>query len=169
MQFQVPQFIESEDKLVGPFTLRQFAYVAGAAAIGAMLYFTIGGVVSIIVGALLIASALGFAFVKVGGRPLIEVFLAAINFYWKPQTYVWRAERAGVSAAPSGRKASQSPVAAAIEKIASGVALHKSWEDLQTGTKISDKEFLEKKMEGRYQIFQRKAGDKAAARRIDYR
>src|SRR3990172_12458701 len=31
MQFQVPQFIEIEDKIFGPLTFKQFIYVAGGA------------------------------------------------------------------------------------------------------------------------------------------
>ena len=30
MEYQVPQFIEVEDKIVGPLTLKQFIYIAGA-------------------------------------------------------------------------------------------------------------------------------------------
>ena len=41
MQFQVPQFIETEDKIVGPFTLRQFIYVAGAGLGSVILYFSV--------------------------------------------------------------------------------------------------------------------------------
>ncbi|TSC61742.1 MAG: SsrA-binding protein, partial [Parcubacteria group bacterium Athens0416_74] len=29
MQFQVPQFIEVEDKIVGPLTFKQFVFIAG--------------------------------------------------------------------------------------------------------------------------------------------
>jgi len=36
MQFNVPQFIETEDKLIGPFTLKQFLYLAAG---GALLVF----------------------------------------------------------------------------------------------------------------------------------
>ena len=33
MQFRVPQFIDIEDKILGPLSWRQFAYVLGAAAV----------------------------------------------------------------------------------------------------------------------------------------
>jgi hypothetical protein len=60
-----------------------------------------------------------------------------------------------------------------IQTIAQGNSLHKSWENLQTGTpetkEISDRQFVEKKMAERYQIFQRDSGDRMAARRVDYR
>jgi hypothetical protein len=31
MQFQVPQFLDVEDKIIGPFTIKQFLYLAGGA------------------------------------------------------------------------------------------------------------------------------------------
>ena len=41
MQFQVPQFIETEDKIIGPFSIKQFIYVGAAIGISFMLYFTV--------------------------------------------------------------------------------------------------------------------------------
>ena len=38
MQFQVPQFIEVEDKIVGPLTFKQFIYLAGGGGVIAILY-----------------------------------------------------------------------------------------------------------------------------------
>ena len=37
MEYQVPQFIEVEDKIFGPFTLKQFIYVAGGVGLCAIL------------------------------------------------------------------------------------------------------------------------------------
>ena len=34
MQFQVPQFLDVEDKIVGPFTIKQFIYLAGGVGMG---------------------------------------------------------------------------------------------------------------------------------------
>src|SRR6185369_5410501 len=92
MQFQVPQFIETEDKLVGPLTLRQFIYVAVAAGIFAMLYFLVQTWLSVSLGIILLGSAGALAFVKVQGRPLIDVTMSALGFYWKPHTYIWQPE-----------------------------------------------------------------------------
>ena len=39
MQFQVPQFIDVENKIIGPLSLRQFLYLAGAGLISFMLFF----------------------------------------------------------------------------------------------------------------------------------
>jgi len=39
MQYQVPQFIEVEDRIIGPLTLKQFLYLAFAGAILFVLWF----------------------------------------------------------------------------------------------------------------------------------
>ena len=41
MQFQVPQFIETEDKIVGPLTLRQFLYIGAAGLLSFLLFFVL--------------------------------------------------------------------------------------------------------------------------------
>ena len=38
MRFEVPQFIEVEDKIFGPFTWKQFIYLAGGAGAAVTLY-----------------------------------------------------------------------------------------------------------------------------------
>ena len=81
MQFQVPQFIETEDKVVGPFTLRQFMYVAGAGLASAILYFTVTTWLWLILTLVLLGGAIGVAFVKVEGRPLGNIIFAAFGFY----------------------------------------------------------------------------------------
>ena len=74
MQFQVPQFIETEDKIVGPFTLRQFMYVAGAGLGSAILYFTVATWLWFILTIILLGGAIGVAFVKVRGAPWVMSF-----------------------------------------------------------------------------------------------
>jgi hypothetical protein len=172
MQYQVPQFIETEDKVVGPFSLRQFAYVGVAAVISGIAYFLVQTWLFVVIFIVLVGGALALSFVKINGRPLIKVVSSALNFYWKPQLYIWK---------PDHPIAQQHRVQTAVRElppiavIASGGSLHKSWENLQTGTppaeakKSSARQFIEKKMAERYQIFQRQGGDRAAARRVDYR
>jgi hypothetical protein len=174
MQYQVPQFIETEDKVVGPFSLRQFAYVGAAAVITGICYFFLQTWLFFIVGLVLIGGALALSFVKINGRPLIKVATSAFNFYWKPQLYIWKPDRP--VAAQQQHKPAIVRELPPIATIASGNSLHKSWESLQTGTpaasetkKASAEQFVEKKMAERYQIFQRTGGDRAAARRVDYR
>jgi hypothetical protein len=172
MQYQVPQFIDTEDKVVGPFSLRQFAYVGAAGLVSAIAYFLLQTWLFLIVALVLVGGSLALSFVKINGRPLIKIATAAFYYYWKPQMYVWKAERPAATASP------RIPAVAVrelppIQTIAQGNSLHKSWENLQTGTpekkEMSDRQFVEKKMAERYQIFQRDSGDRMAARRVDYR
>ena len=166
MQFQVPQFIETEDKIVGPFTMRQFIYVGVAGGISAMLYFTVQTAVWAIASVFLFGGAVALAFVKIEGRPLFKVLGAAFDFYWKPQTYLWKPERPTAAAiAPAARPEN----GVSLENILSGMALHKRWEKLQTGEKVPPAKVVEHAMSGRYQIFQKNTGERRAAKRIDYR
>jgi hypothetical protein len=172
MQFQVPQFIETEDKVVGPFSLRQFLYVAVAAIVCSLCYFLLQTWLFIIVSIAVFGLAIALGFVKVGGRPLIKVIFAAGNFYWKPQSYIWKSENNTASASVSPHPLNAKPSGLPLEAIASGLALHKSWEKLQTGSqpaKKSPRDLVEKKMVERYQIFERSTGERTAARRVDYR
>jgi hypothetical protein len=180
MQYQVPQFIETEDKVVGPFSLRQFAYVGAAAVVSSICYFLLQTWLFLIVGLILVGGALALSFVKINGRPLIKVAMSAFNFYWKPQLYVWKPDHPMVAQRPAATHAAvrelppiKTRELPPVTTIAQGNSLHKSWENLQTGTaerkQMSDRQFIEKKMAERYQIFQRLGGDRAAARRVDYR
>jgi hypothetical protein len=179
MQFQVPQFIETEDKIVGPFSLRQFAYVGAGGVLSALLYFAAVGWLWVIGSIIIFSIAISLAFVKIEGRPFANVIVSAFNFYWKPQTYVWQPEHPTVTVSPqkvhdeAGRSALEDILAKSVtrETVKAGTALHKSWEQVQaTGVqKNSDKQFLERKMAERYQIFQRISGDRRAAKRVDYR
>ncbi len=180
MQYQVPQFIDTEDKVVGPFSLRQFAYVGIAAVISAISYFLLQTWLAIIIAIILVGGSLALSFVKINGRPLIKIATAAANYYWKPQTYIWKPDQPIVPhrrPAPAVRELApvlaQKP-AKTIKDVAAGDALHKSWQNLQTGTRPpgklqSNHQFIEKKMAERYQIFRREMGDRQAARRVDYR
>ncbi len=168
MQFQVPQFIETEDKIVGPFTMRQFIYVAVAGAFGFILYFAVQLWLFIIVSSFLFGLALSLAFVTVNSQPLTRVILAAFNFYWKPQAYVWQPEQTETKKG----EAAMRPLTSGnlqLEDIVSGMALRKMWQGLQTGMKISDKQYFGKRLKEQYEVFQRLSGEREAARRIDYR
>lgn len=163
MQFQVPQFIETEDKVVGPFTIVQFVYIGAAGIVSFLLYFTVELWLWAIGTILALAVAFGFAFIKIEGRPLMHVIAAALSFYWKPQTYVWQSEYRGAA----GKAGLAGEGGISLEEIFSGAALRSAWKNLQTGARAPSKKVfggIEK-----YQIFQKLTGERRAARRIDYR
>ena len=78
MEYQVPQFIEVEDKIFGPFTFRQFIYLAGGAGLCTMLVLYLhffGILLSIPIAAL--SGAL--AFYKINNKSFIEILEAGIG------------------------------------------------------------------------------------------
>ncbi len=93
MQFQVPQFIEIEDKIFGPLTLKQFVYLAGGAGGSAGLWFYIPyKIVSIILIIPLVIFSLALAFYKVNNKPFIDVVESAFYYMFGGKLYIWKKE-----------------------------------------------------------------------------
>ena len=174
MQFQVPQFIETEDKVVGPFSIRQFIYVAIAGGFCFLLYFAVETWLFVILSVPALGAAFSFAFIKINGVPLARVVMAAFNFYWKPQTYVWQPNHPEIEKKPETLAgiAAAAPQGLALENIVSGIALRNVWQNLQTGTasasRVSSQQFYGKVQE-KYEVFRRMSGERSAGRRIDYK
>ena len=90
MEFKVPQFIELEDKIVGPLTLKQFLFIGGGAGILFVLWFflTLG---AFIIAAIPIAAlSAALAFYKPSGRPFPTMIVSFINYILKPRLYLWK-------------------------------------------------------------------------------
>ena len=90
MQYQVPQFIDIEDRIIGPLTLKQFIYLAFAAAILFVFWFLFKFYIWIFFALPIIALAMSFAFLKINDRPFIYFFIAAISYFIKPRLYIFR-------------------------------------------------------------------------------
>ena len=93
MRFQVPQFIEHEAKVIGPFTFRQFIYLGGPATAAFFLYFLAPFFVFVVAAVFLGAFGFMFAFIKIGGRSLPTILLNFFNFTIAPKRYIWRKGR----------------------------------------------------------------------------
>src|SRR5574343_754543 len=90
MQFKVPQFIDIEDKLFGPFTFKQFAYLAG----GAGMIFVIYKTMPLWIGIFLIVPIAGLTgalvFYKINNQPFINYVQAAITYALGNKLYIWK-------------------------------------------------------------------------------
>jgi hypothetical protein len=90
MQFRVPQFIDMEDKIVGPLTLKQFAYILGAGGFSFLLWTFIPIKILAVILILPIGGLfLALAFIKVNNRPFVEVLESAFNYYAGSKVYTW--------------------------------------------------------------------------------
>jgi hypothetical protein len=91
MRYQVPQFIEIEDKILGPLTFKQFIYLAGGLGLSAVLFrFIPSNVMALIVASPIVLLSLALAFYKVHNRPFILVLEAGVKYFFSRKLYIWK-------------------------------------------------------------------------------
>ena len=90
MRFQVPQFIEREARVVGPFTFKQFVYLGVPIAAAFFLYFIAPFFVFLFSTVVFLSFGFLFAFVNVGGRSFPTILLNFLHFSVRPKTYIWK-------------------------------------------------------------------------------
>ena len=90
MRFQLPQFIETETKIVGPFTLQQFLWIAGGAAFVFLLYTLVKGVLFLVFAIPVAIIFLALAFLKIDGVPLIVYSSYGISYFTNPKKYIFK-------------------------------------------------------------------------------
>ncbi|HUD02866.1 MAG TPA: PrgI family protein [Candidatus Paceibacterota bacterium] len=107
MRYQVPQFIEIEDKIFGPLTFKQFIYLAGAGGV-CLLFFTLLPLyIAVLCMIPFIALGFALAFYKVNGRPFIVVLEHAFGYFFGHKLYLWKQHSAKTPSAVA-----QAPAAA---------------------------------------------------------
>jgi hypothetical protein len=90
MRFSVPQFIDVEDKIVGPLTLKQAIYTVGSVGFAVGLYIKAGIFWAIVLGLPVLFLAFLLAFVKIHGQPFIHVLYSATFYMIKNKLYLWK-------------------------------------------------------------------------------
>jgi len=90
MQFTVPQFIDVEDKIFGPITVRQFIIMLVTALLIAVCYRVFDFSLFIVLGLFLFTVGTVFAFVKINGSAFHFFLLNLIQTLKKPGLRVWR-------------------------------------------------------------------------------
>jgi hypothetical protein len=92
MRFQVPQFIEVEDKIFGPLTFKQFVYLAGGAGVVVVTFTFLPKFFAILFSLPVAALALALAFYKINDKPFINVVEAFFNYSLTNKLYIWKKE-----------------------------------------------------------------------------
>jgi len=91
LQSQVPQFIEVEDKVVGPLTIKQTLYLAVGGLIIFALWFLIDNLALFILASLPIALiSAGLAFLKINGRPFVHFLFNIFGYTKTPKVMLWQ-------------------------------------------------------------------------------
>lgn len=124
MRYQVPQFIEVEDKIFGPLTLKQFIYLAGGGGV-CLIFFTLFPIfVALILAAPIVALAAGLAFYQVNGRPFIVVMEHAFMYLVGKKLYLWKQREAK---APIESAAAPSAVTQSVPKLSESRLKDLAW------------------------------------------
>ena len=89
MQFQVPQFIEVEDRIFGPLTFKQFVFVAGGAGVAYLLWRVLPLILALPFIGLIGGLAAALSFMQYNGRPFIVALENAFFFLIHPKLYLW--------------------------------------------------------------------------------
>lgn len=109
MEYQVPQFIEVEDKIFGPFTLKQFVYVAGGVGLCAILLLYLPLILGIFLAIPVAAFTAALAFYKINNKPFVDILEAAFNYYIGNRLYLWKKEKPQTPAAPQVAAPAEAP------------------------------------------------------------
>ena len=90
MLFKVPQFLEIEDKIFGPFTFKQFVYLAGGAGLCFVFYKLLGLMLGAIPILAVAGLSLALTFYRPNNKPLIDMIEAGFKYSTQNKLYVWK-------------------------------------------------------------------------------
>src|SRR3989338_9373236 len=93
-QFQVPQFIDIEGKILGPFTLRQTAILGIGAVAIFLLRLVLEQFLWIPVSIFVALTTLALALIKINNMPLLKFLGSFAGYVLLPRLYIWR--KAGI-------------------------------------------------------------------------
>lgn len=93
-QYIVPQFIDVEDKVIGPVSVRQFVIILGGAGLIVGAYQILVRLANqtnafIVTGIGIMAGMVAFAFVKVNGRPFHHFLINVLQSLKNPRRRLW--------------------------------------------------------------------------------
>lgn len=92
-KYIVPQFIDNENKILGPITVRQFMIVLASVFILFILYSIFPFVYFAIMAAVIVPISATFAFVKINGQPFHLFAVNVLQTQMRPKIRVWNKEK----------------------------------------------------------------------------
>jgi len=85
--YQVPQFIEDESRLVGPFTFTQLFILIGGGAIAFIFYKLLKGFIGIPLALIFLFLAIVISFTKINDMPLYKMIIPMVKHFVLPKKY----------------------------------------------------------------------------------
>jgi hypothetical protein len=124
-QYQVPQFIEVEDKIFGPLTLKQFIYLAGGGGLALLCFTLLPLLLALPLAGIAVGIGAAFAFYKVNGRPLIVATEHAFSYILGNKLYLWKQREATQQV--QAAKASSEPSVLTVPRLSQSRLKDLSW------------------------------------------
>ncbi len=90
MRFQVPQFVDIEDKIIGPLTLKQFLIYLAAVLLMIPLFIAFDITLFVTVALPMIGIAVAFAHVRIHSKSLASVIGNATKYTTRGQLFLWQ-------------------------------------------------------------------------------
>jgi hypothetical protein len=121
MMFNVPQFIDVEDKIVGPLTWRQLLWMIGMGAALLTFFNIFEKIPFVIISIPTVLLFVAFAFYRPNGFPMTTFVFYAILFLFSPKVSVWERpteEERSPAKAPQEALPASAPKKIAPEKLA---------------------------------------------------
>lgn len=119
LQFQVPQFVDVEDKVIWKLSFRQFGiFLAAGGLIFIINKLRFPTFIFWIFTLAIVGFAYMLAFMKADGRPFHHRVFGFLRYYFAPQLYLWATpkETAKEAEASAIKKATPPPPTSASEK-----------------------------------------------------
>lgn len=114
MEYQVPQFIEVEDKIFGPLTFKQFIYLAGGGGLVLVLMLNLPFLLGAVLSVPVLAFAAALAFYKVNGKPFSSILEYGFSYYFGRRLYLWRREDKPTAPTAPVAPVERAPAAASV-------------------------------------------------------
>lgn len=89
-QYQIPQFITVEDKVIGPLTVKQALFVGGGALLIVFVYINLQGYLFWPIAMILGAFAGMLAFGKINEQPFPTILKNAVLYLVRPRLFIWK-------------------------------------------------------------------------------
>lgn len=89
-QYPIPQFIESEGRIISFLTFRQFFVLVGGGAICLLLYYTLPTALFALFSLIIMLTAAAIAFLKVNNESVVTALLHFLKFSTANKDFTWK-------------------------------------------------------------------------------
>lgn len=126
-QYQVPQFITVEDKVIGPFTIKQSLYLGAGALFITLIRQILQPFLFWPIAILIAAFAAALAFLKINEQPFPAILKNSFFFLIHPRMFMWKREPSRVRAEKQTATPKKETVIRAIPKLSESKLTDLAW------------------------------------------